>query len=344
MDQLPEAWVIGISLTASYGTVSIRNDDGSFRDVARVDGDENYRDMMLRFTFGSASHPAHVSHCKFFMECRLTSTQSPPYNSMEDQWHDQPRQWLRSARKLVSLPASPDVSILSALTRSLLNIATAHPPATIASVVISYPALPGLYAEDIADVGHYLSLPMLDGNHVYQPRSIVSAYAGYGMGLCSSYTDQARCRKEGLTLPVRPTLFIEYTSTALFLHFALMREAYDLADPDVYTYNYFFRPEDHTTPDAEERLRKLRTRIIQLLHRRYSLFSGNPEPSEVITVLLTGESSTSVVAESVERAVKSAGFEIDLFGPTYPEFTVARGASELAWRAFSLEFSEKMEM
>ncbi|RMZ73070.1 hypothetical protein GMOD_00009580 [Pyrenophora seminiperda CCB06] len=262
---------------------------------------------------------------------------------MEDQWHDQPRQWLRSARKLVFLPASPDVGTLSTLTRSLVDIATAHAPATVASVVISYPALPGLYAEDVSDVGHYLSLPMLDGNHAYQPRSIVSAYAGYGMGLCSSYVDKEQCRKEGLTLPVRPTLFIEYTSTAIFLHIASMREAYDLADPDVWTSYHWFHTNDHTAPDAEERLRQLRTCVIQLLHRRYSL-PGKPEPPKLITVLLTGEYSTPIVAESVDRAVKSAGFEIELLGSANPEFMVARGASELAWRAFSLGRSERTEM
>ncbi|KAI0574734.1 hypothetical protein TUN199_10940 [Pyrenophora tritici-repentis] len=202
-------------------------------------------------------------------------------------------------------------------------MATSHPPATVASVVISYPALPGLYAEDISDVGHYLSLPLLNGNHVYPPRSIVSAYAGYGMGLCKSYIDEAQCRKEGLTLPVRPTLFIEYTSTSLLLHLASMREAYDLADPETYTYPYFFRPGDPTDPDSEKRIRQLRVCIIMLLHRRYA----TTEPPKLITVLLTGESATSAAAEAVDGAVKSAGFQIELFGPTYPEFTVARGAN-----------------
>ncbi|EFQ86759.1 hypothetical protein PTT_17886 [Pyrenophora teres f. teres 0-1] len=258
---------------------------------------------------------------------------------MEDQWNDQSRQWLRSVRKLVFLPASPDVGTLSTLTRSLVDIATSNSPATVASVVISYPALPGLYAEDISDVGHHLSLPLLKGNHVYPPRSIVSAYAGYGMGLCTSYNDEAQCRKEGLILPVRPTLFIEYTSTAVLLHLASMREAYDLADPDVYTYPDFFRPGDPSTPDSENRLRQLRVCIIMLLHRCYTIM----DPPKLITVLLTGESATSAAAEAVDRAVKSAGFQIELFGPTYPEFTIARGASELAWRAFSLNWSEQME-
>lgn len=263
---------------------------------------------------------------------------------MEDQWDDQPRQWLRSARKLIFLPASPDVGTISALTQSLIYEAEAHPPAKVVSVVISYPALPGLYAEDISDVGHYLSLPMLNGNHVYQPRSIVSAYAGYGMGLCTSYMDKALCREEGLALPVRPTLFIEYTAISMFLHFTSMREAYDLANPDIYTYNYFFDPKDQTALDAERRPRQLRTCIIQLLHQRYLPFPGTPEPSKLITVLLTGEASTSVVAENVDRAVKNAGFEIDLYGPSNPEFVVARGAGELAWRAFSLIRLENMEI
>jgi hypothetical protein len=54
------ALVIGISLTASYGTVSSRQDDGSFEDIGRLDGDQAYLDMMQRFSLSSSAHPAYV--------------------------------------------------------------------------------------------------------------------------------------------------------------------------------------------------------------------------------------------------------------------------------------------
>jgi hypothetical protein len=52
---------IGISLTANHGTVSIRHDDGSFEDVARVDGGREYLGMMRRMSLPPSSHPAYVS-------------------------------------------------------------------------------------------------------------------------------------------------------------------------------------------------------------------------------------------------------------------------------------------
>jgi hypothetical protein len=55
-----ESLSIGISLTASYGTVSIRRSDGSFTDIGRVDGDQIYVDMMRRFSLLSSEHPAYV--------------------------------------------------------------------------------------------------------------------------------------------------------------------------------------------------------------------------------------------------------------------------------------------
>src|SRR5690242_9572916 len=103
---------------------------------------------------------------------------------MEDQWDDQPRQWLRDARKLLFLPASSDVHILSTVISSLLALVKDKATLSATPVVIAYPALPGLYAEDIFDTRLYVSLAPLPGKHTYPPRSLVATYAGYGMGLC----------------------------------------------------------------------------------------------------------------------------------------------------------------
>jgi hypothetical protein len=52
--------IIGISLTASYGTVSIRHDDGSFEDIGRVEGNQVYVNMMQRFCQPNSAHPAYI--------------------------------------------------------------------------------------------------------------------------------------------------------------------------------------------------------------------------------------------------------------------------------------------
>jgi hypothetical protein len=76
----------------------------------------------------------------------------------------------------------------------LLELASPyHSHATPKSAVISYPGLVALYEEDIADAAEYLGVIALKGRHHHQPREIRAAYAGYGMGLCDSYTDGEKC-------------------------------------------------------------------------------------------------------------------------------------------------------
>src|SRR5437870_1019831 len=120
---------------------------------------------------------------------------------MEEQWKDQPRQFWRKMRKAVGLPASPDVAVLSSMLKKLVELVEPS-----SSAIISYPALPGLYQEDIAEAANYLNLQMLEGNHRYPPHEIVAAYAGHSMGLCESFDDEERCTMQGLELPVRETL------------------------------------------------------------------------------------------------------------------------------------------
>jgi hypothetical protein len=256
---------------------------------------------------------------------------------MEDQWDDQPRQWLRSARKMVFLPASGDVRTLSTIVSRLTLIAkdSTSPSSSVASVVITYPALPGLYAEDISDTALYLSLPLLPGNHEYPPRTIAATYAGYGMGLCSSYLDGEKCRKEGLRLPGRPSILVDYSSAALFLHAQYMREAYDLGDPDTDMSVHFFPSGDHGVPDHVARRQDVRKSVSELLRRSYKRFPGPPGPPKVITVLFIADTDMAGVSKSVLAAVQDEGFEVDMFFRE-ARFVAARGAAELAWRALSL--------
>ncbi|ORY05561.1 hypothetical protein BCR34DRAFT_571884 [Clohesyomyces aquaticus] len=307
---------IGISLTACYGTVSIRNDDGSFEDIGRVDGDQHYLAMMERFSLPSSWHIA------------------PPYSDLEDMWDDWGRQWLRSTRKMFFLPASSDVRKLSNLTSSLVSLARSHTTLPIASVVISYPALPGIFAEDIVDTGLYLSLPVLRGRHSYPPRTMVAAYAGHGMGLCSPYHDRERCREEDERFPMRYTLIVDYTSTSVLMHTYWMYGAVDLARPtskrDIST--YFL--EDADRPLGTKRLGEM---VKNLLNEKFKFLSDPPYFPKEMTVLLAGSTNDikrDEVQEVVKGAVEEAGFEPMIFDDD-PEFIASRGAAELAWRALS---------
>jgi hypothetical protein len=228
---------------------------------------------------------------------------------------------------------------------SLISLAKARTQSiSIASVVIAYPALPGLYAEDISDTAAYLSLPVLKGNHFYPPRTLVAAYAGYGIGLCSSYLDKRKCRDEGLEMPVRKTILVDYSSRALSLNVKNMRRAYDLGWECSDASSHFFP----SSVDPSDRTQQIRDSVAELLRRKYKGHPGPgpPGPPEKITVLLLLEGDDVVgVKGAVKKAVEDEGFEVEVFGRSgMGDFVAARGAAELAWRALELSKTENGEM
>lgn len=245
---------------------------------------------------------------------------------MDELWEDWPRQLLRSARKRIGLPASSDVAVLSRVLQQVLNLQAADPKISLRadSVVISYPALYGLSQEDIADAASYLGLTILSGNHHYQPRSIVAAYAGHGLGLCEDYDDQETCRQEGLELPVREVLLVEYTEHALFLHAKVMREAYELANRGITILTDFSlgHVEESKRADA------IGQAVRQFLQEKYK----NVGVPDKFTAIMTGNTINKQITGAIEKAAQNLGCDIDILN-TEPEYIVARGAAELAWRS-----------
>jgi hypothetical protein len=52
--------VIGIALTADHGTVSLRNEDGSFTDLGRIEGSLEYTKLMRRLASQESWHLRYV--------------------------------------------------------------------------------------------------------------------------------------------------------------------------------------------------------------------------------------------------------------------------------------------
>lgn len=254
---------------------------------------------------------------------------SPPYTDGDDQWNDQPRQFLRNIRKTVGLPASSDVAILASMVQKLVKLAG---PST--SVIISYPAIPGLTQEDVADVETYLGLPVFEGNHWYQPHTVAAAYVGYGMGLCKSFNNRKKCTEEGLNLPVRQTLLVEYSETALLLHCQIMREAYDFGESVTYESSNLDLTE--TNPSDPDVLANIRDFVTEFA-RDQIRYPGIHVP-KACTVILTGPAKlVNEVAfqATIKDGIRILGLEVELLDKR-PEYIASRGAAELAWRSFML--------
>lgn len=247
---------------------------------------------------------------------------------MEELWKDWPRQIARRTRKCIGLPASTHVGVISRILDQLLQLSSATQEFSLREIplIISYPTIYGLYQEDITDAAAYLGVRPAYGQHQYQPRSLVAAYAGHSLGLCESYRNKEACRQEGLQMPVHETLLVEYTEHALLQNASVMREAHDLADRYVdLSPNFHFG--SHNTPERDGAA-EIGQAVLQLLPKKYR--STGP-PKRIIAIITGGEVCEEVV-EAVAEAIKTLGSEVEMLA-TEPEHIAVRGAAELAWRA-----------
>jgi hypothetical protein len=271
----------------------------------------------------------------------LITKNSPPYNSLEEMWDDWPRQAKRSARKKMGLPASSDVAVIAKVLKSVADVAESSVKSQLLeiSALVSFPALPGLYQEDISDAATYIGLRKLGtGLRATHPHENVAAYAGNDMGLCENYEDAEKCHEEQEKLPARHVLLVEYTETALIIRLSIMRKAIELSWSHM-ELNTSFDLGSAQSPDELD----IRDFFLHFLYQYY--FKPAPDgPPDSITVLMAG-SPESLSDGKVQRATKDVinalGAEADIMDSD-PAFMAARGAAELAWRALSPD--ERMEL
>ncbi|KAI5456711.1 hypothetical protein BGZ63DRAFT_396038 [Mariannaea sp. PMI_226] len=305
----PQRPGIGISLTASYGTISIRHVNGSIHNIGRIDGSDQYISLMKRLSNPEKRHP------------------SPPYSSLEEQSDDYPRQIIRSIRKRLWLPASPDVGILAEMLRPLLKLYSNGE--RVRSAVISYPPIVALYHEDIVDAAAYLNVRFQNGAHRYQPREVVAAFAGHGRGLCDHPDDQDVCWDEVHALPWIRVLLVEYTKKAMLLHIYWLQGAVDLA----YSYIDALALFDMGSERRHEPgfLLKLQGYIQELVDTKYP---NPPEVSEML-IIMTGDEEDvgdTEVKDTIRHTVENIGFPLVRMMDSIPEYVAAQGAAEFCWR------------
>ena len=127
----------------------------------------------------------------------LLTVLSPPYTNLRDAFNDRPRQEMRKVRKAIGLPTSEDVGVLATGLKSLLDAVESYIECKLGSAAVTSPHLLALYGEDVGDAFDYLNLYWLRFPVRYRHlRETSAAYAGYGFGLCSNYTDLRACKDE----------------------------------------------------------------------------------------------------------------------------------------------------
>ncbi|KAI0156555.1 hypothetical protein GGR57DRAFT_463809 [Xylariaceae sp. FL1272] len=300
---------IGFDLNPSYATVAVSYPNGSIYNIARVEGDGAYREMMRRLSLPSSQH-IHE-----------------PHHNVGEGFADIPRQMWRSFRRRLGLAASWDAGTLSNMISILRAEATVYVGEHISAAGISKPHLIALYTEDVKDAFEHLGLINLElyrhGPGYYTLPATLAAYAGNGQGLCANYTDYVMCRQEEQQREERFMLAVSYSYHGLLTSQVRLRSAWgtdetaraenlDLgyADRDRHQ-SYFDRVRDMLrAPVVENWLRRNVTGVI--LH-------GDAVDEPQFREILEG-----VVDELIEGEQQI--FDRD------PVFSAARGIAEMSKR------------
>jgi hypothetical protein len=275
---------------------------------------------------------------------------SPPYDSLEDYFRDQPRQVTRYTRKAAGLPASSDVGELAQLILSLRSAVEAHLGGRkISGAVATIPHLPAMYQEDLEDAFEYAGLIYIP-HYPYWYGGIFpesgAVYVGNGFGLCSNYTDPASCEEEKHNPTHQPlhenVLSVSYTGSILTSTWATegMWFAYPASDNFKVVDLGLGWDKRNENPKDSYYWEAVRDAII-----KPALEANNYLHKETDKVLLHGDCSTDerfqkVLKEAVEGALenKPRVFALD------PVYSAARGAAEMAKRVhWSYNHTEQRE-
>ena len=243
---------------------------------------------------------------------------------------DQPRQAERKARKAAGIPASSEVAVLSTMIQSLRSATGSHLGHDINSAVATTPHLVALYLEDIHDAFEYLHLRHLDLPVRYGLlRETSAAYAGYGHGLCSDYTDQVACKSEQQNMPNDVVMAVLYTTSALMVSLSILSSSYYLWEsPERHIEDFGLGSAANCDNSGSTFYwEKIRDRLMEIMvtHQYYE------KPRKV---LLMGESANDARFQRVlDDVLRSVMHDQPEYYREQMEEVAALGAAEMAKRA-----------
>ncbi|KAK6086219.1 hypothetical protein SCUP234_02432 [Seiridium cupressi] len=306
---------VGFDLNDSYGTAAISFPNGTSQRIARVYGNQAYRDTLHKLSLWSSQHEA------------------PPYTTPVQRSKDWPRQQERKARKAAGLPASEDVGAISSLVRALKEETEKAVGFSITSAAASVPLFPAIYDEDLYDSFEYIDLEYLQMIQysyrgpllTYEP---AAALAGHGFALCSNIAHPQACWKKDDGFWHEYYYIVDYTKSSLLAyHTGTFSEgAYDIKVAQ--EYNLFLGSDARfDNPNEDHYWDGVRQVLLKpLLARSYQM------PTKII---LVGESSDDPAFREHFDDVLEEFFK-DAVPPIFdqdPVYVQAKGAAEFVRRS-----------
>ena len=250
---------------------------------------------------------------------------------MDEELHDYPRQKIRQAKKAAGLPASDDVAQLGNLLIDLRTAAEEKLGHPITEAVASTPNLVALYDEDVRDAFEFVGLKF--SKLPYWQHKVLStgaAYAGYGMGLCGDYTDQAACWYEQKDMPQETIMAVTFTQHALHVTLSGIQSVL-----------WIWEPQYRTHWDWELGLGKLEEEGVdedeywaEVVEAMRFVMHDRPHYPKPQKILLLGESAGDPkFRDALEKAIWGVMGKMPVVYGVDAEFVAAKGAAELAKRA-----------
>ena len=229
----------------------------------------------------------------------------------------------------MGLPASKDVGFLTRMLSDLRILVEEQTGEPIESAGVATLNLVALYDEDLQDAFEFVGLRYLTFPLRYDVLYETSAaYAGYGYGLCSDYTDRSACKHEQVNMPSDVVMAVLYTRTVLTVSLSIMKSAYYLYEPlnrHLLDFSLGYDARSFMVAD-QEYWDAVRSRLEQILIE-------NPYFGRPAKVLLMGD---CVLDETFQRILKKALSNQMATMPEIvssdPEAVVGKGAAVFAKR------------
>jgi hypothetical protein len=244
----------------------------------------------------------------------------------------------RAINKVLGRPSNQQTAILAEmLARLKTAVKELLPLGTYTThAVVTTPDSIRLTAEEVGDVLDYLNIAnlMVEPEELYMASS---AYAGFGYGLCKSYTQPYICaQEEELDLPYRTVLVVDFLDTALSMTIKGVR-SYKTSGADATLIEHELGyGTGRSAEELEILFAELRTRMRRFLQR---------SRSKVTMVLLVGtrvgdrrfrdvlKDALEVHAQSSTTDNLHAPLELQSAGSALDSmFATAKGAAEVAKR------------
>ena len=219
--------------------------------------------------------------------------------------------------------------MLSTMLKSLKKSVEDYLGENICTATTTLVHLRALYEEDIVDAFDFSGLKYCRLPHQYDWHLLYetsSAYAGYGLGLCSNYTDRPACEHEQQDAAWEDVMAVSYTRSALTVTFSQLKSAHYLYEGHLEDFG-LGSDARHQNPNEEyywEMVRRLLLKMI--VTNQY-----HPRPTRV---LLLGESAQDPrFAQVLDAVLRSVMEDLPIVLRDEAENVAAMGVAEMAKRA-----------